>query len=656
MPVDHAEILQAVKDRQKWEDRQATWYKMRHNGLRRVNKPFPGASDLHFPLADMQIEKLKPFYLSQIYAADTIPSFLAKKNEASAMATEAALWFDSQLKHETNFEDEIAIGVDKMLNCAVVPFKVYWEAQRERLAFEAINPIHLIVPAYTGRLADADWIVHVQKYSKHAYARVPEFNKKAETMAAICGAKGEDGANTAGSYETTKTEREGITTTQEKGQIIVWEVFTRADDGQWEVATYSPSAPTLALRPVFRLPYNRGAFADKLPPPPFFELTMERKDRGYYDPRGVVERVAPFETSLCKDWNTMKDWQTQSTNLTYSAPNGIPANTGTLRHVPGQIYPFALQALTVPPAPVDIAEAMQGTRSVAEQLIGAPDFGTQQQGRDNKTAKEVTLIANVMGQSTDNRGRQFRRELGTGLRLAWAICLQYCEARLNYRTTEGFAELTPEALQQDYQIELNASGDNWNRQQVIQQAQAMFQMFRGDPFVDQYELRRDVLNALDPRKAKKLLLNTGSQNAAQLEDQAQEISIMLLGFPAEVRESDDHILHIQSGLGFLQRRISLGQPVGPEVVVLLHQHLTGHAQAAAKLQKDKWKQAEAQFAPQLQMLATVAQQAQAALKQQAMVAQQQQAMQTAQPAGPTGPAPAGVTPSLAQPIPQPFAA
>ena len=661
--IDHAEILSALNDRSKWEQRQATWYKMRHDGLRRVNKPFPGASDMHFPLGDMQIEKLKPFYISQIYATDTVAGFVPKKAEHHALAQEAALWFDSQIKHESNFEDEIAIAVDKMLNCAVVPVKVFWDAARERLAFEAINPIHLIVPTYTGRLAEADWIVHVQRYSKHAYKRIAEFDQSPETLAAICAGESGQGAATgaAGStYETTKQEREGITSTKDKGQIIVWELFYRDPAGAWRVRTYSPTSPQRPLRPEFTLPYNRGVFADKMPPPPFFEITMERKDRGYYDPRGVMERVAPFEASLCKDWNTAKDWQTQSTNLTYSAPKGIPANTGTLRHVPGQIYPFELQALTVPPIPVDINAQMQGTRAVAEQLIGAPDFGTQQLGKDNKTAKEVSLIASVMGQSTDLRARQFRRELGAGLRMAWAICLQYCAARTSYRTLDGFADLKPEALAQDYQVELNASGDNWNRQQVIQQAQSMFQMFAGDPFIDQEKLRRRVLNALDPRVTKELLLNAGTQNAAQLEDQAQEISIMLLGFPAEVRPTDNHVLHIQSGLGFLQRRMTTGEPVMPETIVLLHQHLGAHAQAAAKEQKDQWQQAAPQLAPGLQMLAAAAQQAQAALQQQAAAIQQQQQIAAAQQQvaamqQPTRPDPAAA-PALAPQPAQLFAA
>lgn len=663
MPVDHSEILQALKDRQKWEDRQATWYKMRHDGLRRVNKPYPGAADMHFPLGDMQIEKLKPFYLSQIYATDTVCSFISRSPQHQSIAQEAALWFDGLLKHDSNFEDQIAIAVDKMLNCAVVPVKVFHDPDRQRLAFEAINPIHLIVPPHTGRLAEADWIVHIQRYSKHAYARIKEFDQGPELMAAIAGSESKEAAST---YTDAKLQREGITTTADKNQIIVWEKYSRDEGGQWLVETYSPAAPNLPIRPPFRLPFNAGVFAEPLPPPPFFELTMERKDSGYYDPRGVMERLAPFEASLCKDWNTLKDWQTQSSNLTYTAPKGIPANNGTLRHVPGQIYPFEIQALTIPPSPVDMGASMQSTRLVAEQLIGAPDFGTgQQNGRDQKTAREVNLIASVMGQSTDLRARQFRRELGQGLRMAWAIALQYCSQKRSYRTLEGFAELSADIFAADWQIELNASGDNWNRQQVIQQAQALLQMFRGDPFINQEELRRDVLNAIDPRRTKTLLLNAGTQNAMQMEDQAQEISIMLLGFPAEVRESDHHILHLQSLQGFLQRRLALGEAITPETVVMIAQHAGAHAQAAAKTQKDQWQQAGPQLQPFLQQLGAAAQQAQVALQAQAQAAQQAQALaaqaQAAAPAvspRPVGPgrAPMPAPAALAPAAPQPFAA
>lgn len=633
--VTHEEILEAVQARSTWENRQATWYKMRHDGLRRVNKPFPGAADMHFPLGDMQIEKLKPFYLSQLYANDTVASFTSLRQEFMAAQNEAALWFDYQLKQESNFEDELNIAVDKMLNCAVAPVKVYWCPTRERIVFESVNPTHLIVPAHTGRLAEADWIVHVQHYSRHAYARLEGFDQSPETLAAIEAGANASTTNTA-SYDTARSNREGITTNSKKDMLVVWEKYSRDESGKWVIDTYSPSAPTRPLRAAFGLPYAQGIFAEKCCPPPFFELTMERKDRGYYDPRSVMERLAPFEAALCKDWNTQKDYQTLVCNPVFTAENGVP-NTANLRMVPGQILPFKLSAVQMPPIPVDITQSMMGTRSVADQLIAAPDFGTgsQQQGRDNKTAKEVSLIASVMGQAADMRTRSFRRELGHGLRMAWALCLQYVKTRRDYFNLDGYAQVSPEALTGSYRIELNASGDNWNRGMVVQQEQALFQMFRGDPFINQEELRRGLLNAMDPRKTKKLLIGQGSQQAAQLEDQAQEISIMILGYPAEVKETDDHAAHIQSIAGFTQRRATKGEPLPAETLGLLAQHVGAHAQALQKTNRDQWKAQGPQIQQFMQQLGMAAQQAAA----QEQAAQQQMLGMGGYPAAPNQPQP-----------------
>ena len=76
-----------LSDRQKWEDRQELFYKMRNHGLRRKSKPFPSAADLHYPLIDTVIEKLTPFYLQQLSGAALLADFIATdgsgKNEAA---------------------------------------------------------------------------------------------------------------------------------------------------------------------------------------------------------------------------------------------------------------------------------------------------------------------------------------------------------------------------------------------------------------------------------------------------------------------------------------------------------------------------------------------------------------------------------------------
>jgi hypothetical protein len=146
-----------------------------------------------------------------------------------------------------------------------------------------------------------------------------------------------------------------------------------------------------------------------------------------------------------------------------------------------------------------------------------------------------------------------------------------------------------------------------------------------------------VLEADDPRLVKRLLLDEGTQQAEQQEDQAQELSIMLLGFPAQVRPSDDDASHLQSMVGFTQRRMQTGEPMSGEFLTLLAQHAEGHFAAMKKKQPQVAQQRGQQF----QMwIAEVKRGAQAAMQQQQ--AMQAQAMQQGgQPMGNVVPIAAG---------------
>lgn len=601
------DVLDALKSRSQWELRQSTWYQMRHDGLRRRNKPWQNAADMHFPLADMLIEKLKPTYVAQIFATDTVASFVAQSSEYSAYQSACGQWFDYHLKQASNFEESMPVAIDAMLQAGKAVVKVLWNTATGRLEFEAVNPVYIIVPPWTEKLHDADWIVHVQTYSKSAYERLPDsFDKSPDTIQAI---QGHDTSSEAGTYEQNKYTREGLTRAKHDGEIIVWEMFIRQEDGTWLVKTYSPAAPTRPLRADFGLLYNKGVFEGRTPPPPFAEFNCELKERGYYSGRGICERVMAFEVSLCKDWNTLKDYQTLTCAPLFSAESGVPQNAN-LRMAPGQILPFKLTAVSFPPAPVDLHQSMNGTRALAEQLVAIPDAGVgrSNESKEKRTAAEVNLIGSIMGRNDDLRSRIFRRELAHLLNLAWGLLLQFKGDDLGYFIDDEMLTLDQQALTGSYRIEPNGSGDNYNRGLVLQRAIARKQMFTNNPNVNQVELDKSVLEADDPRLVKRLLLNQGSQQAAQLEDQAQEISIMLLGFPAEVRASDDDWSHIQSCTGFVQRRATTGEPLTPETLKHLALHIETHL-AALKKKNPQIYQQRAQAVGQL--VAMLRQEAQA---------------------------------------------
>ena len=614
------DIQAAITARKTWEDRQATWYQMRHDGLRRRNKPWPNAADMHAALADDIIEKLKPTFVQQVYATDTIANLVALKSEWQSYQAGAAQWFDHQLKQESNAEEELEIAIDTMLERGKCPIKVYWDADAGHMVFEAIDPIYLIVPPWTGPLCHADWIVHVQRYSKAAYKALPGgehgFKQDVETMAKICGAEAE-----SSSLETQQLQREGITKGVNKEEIVVWEIYFRDADRKWRIKTYSPAAPTLDLRPEFGLPYNKGIFATSKPPPPFGCFRFEIKQRGFFAPRGVCERVAAEEASMCKDWNTIKDYQTLTCSPVFYAKSGVPQGAN-LRMIPGQILPFELAAVTFPQIPMDLALQMRGTQQMAQERLSVPSVGQARtvDPAQKKTAAETNLIASIMGASGDVRSRSFRRDLGELLKLAWGIGVQYRREMLDYYFNAELQKIDAQALDGLYRIEASGSGDNSNRALVLQKAVSRKQMFTGNPNINQRELDRSVLEADDPRLVKRLLLNEGTQAAEQIEDQAQEISIMLLGFPAQVRPADDDASHLQSLVGFVQRRATTGEALTAEHLQAIGLHAGEHMQAMKKKNPQAWAQKGHQLQAWLRELhqhATAAQQAAAAAQEQA---------------------------------------
>jgi hypothetical protein len=504
----------------------------------------------------------------------------------------------------------------------------------------------LIVPPWTARLDKADWIVHVQRYSKAAYKSLKGWKSDHETIQRITG---EDTSH-SNAFDAQKLQREGLTRGSSKEEIVIWELTYRDEKNQWRVKSYSPTQPDIELRPEFGLPYNQGIFAREAPPPPYAEFTCELKERGWYASRGVCERVAPFEASLCKDWNTMKDFQTLTCAPVFYAEQGVPQNAN-LRMIPGQIMPFKLAAVQFPGIPVDIYQAMQGTRQTAEQLMAVPDVGT---GRSvdpskNKTAAETNLIASIMGQTQDARARVFRGDLGRLLNLAWGIAVQYQRESLDYYFDEELQKIDPRVLDGKYRIEPNGSADNVNRAMVVQRAVARKQMFTGNPNINQRELDRSVLEADEPRLVKRLFLNEGTPQAEQLEDQAQEITVMLIGFPAQVRPSDDDAAHLQSLVGFVQRRAQMGEPLTPEFLTLVAQHAEAHMTALKKKNPPVWQQKGKQLQAWLTQIKQHIQQMQQQAQQQAGPAQMQPAA-SQQPQGNVVPMPpaGGIPPQLAQ--------
>lgn len=571
-----------LNDRQEWEKRAEMFYRMRHHGLRRKVKPFDGAADLHFPLADSFIERLRPAFFQQLYATDTMAQFVSPRKEQSGESVvSAGRWFDYQVKQRSNLESEILTVIDWMLMVGRAVMKVRWNPDKKMLAFDAIDPRMIIVPATTMDLATADRLVHVRQFTEEAFLRSKEFDLKRikRVKLEIDNFKAARDAQESGlnQSQSTKDIREGIVTNE--SVITVWEVWQPDDNGKLGYHCFCPTVPEVNLKDRVENPYDH----DELP---FIDFPYEIKDKGWYSPRGLVEMVATFEAELTNLLNQKHDTLTLTNRPVFLNERNEGTNIASFKLTPGQALPRGLKPAVWPKVPFDFQEAIQAVREIAEGRVTVPDFGITRLSdtTQRRTATEVNAVSQMFQQSSDLRLRVFRIGLGKLYRQAWKVLLQYAKKDLNFFYVDQFEEITTRELHDEYAIIPNGSADGVNKAYLFQKAISRFQMFNGHPFIDQMELVKTVLEADEPSIVRRLVTNPGLRANDEREEQAMEIAVMAKGLPATVSPNDDHVEHLRVCLAYIVQNSQAGgvQP-GVNELRLLEFHITQHLQALEQI-------------------------------------------------------------------------
>ena len=587
------QIVEAVGQRSPWEIRQTRWYELRHHGLRRTNKPWPKAADLHWPLIDTAIEKLKPLFLQQALGMDVVASFIPMRQQLNAYTKVAEDWFNYKIREKTNFTDEILSWVDYTLMSGRGVMKCFWNPGDKRVGFEAVDPMYFVVPAYTVDLQDADWAVHVMPMSVNAYKRMAgQFGWKADskTIEKIRGnPQTDDNIPGAATEDDAKQLREGITYTTNTDGVIVWEVYRKRDDGVWEVYLYSPAAVDLDLRDPMELPYDHAQL-------PFVDFPYEIKDKGWFSPRGVCEILAPFELTMTSMWNHKHDAMTLYNRPLFRAERELP-NSINLRFSPGQILPYGVAPVQMPQPPVSFDQELNQTRAVAENRIGSPDYAMGSAmggGSDRRTATEIQSINAQSMQSGDLRARLFRMALGKLYRQAWGLYVQYDSKSLRYRFAEDSLDADPVALHDQYELEPKGGMDMVSRQMMVQQAINRKQLFMNSPWVDQVELDKSIMELDDPSLIKRLLRDPGQKQQDELEDETKTIPTLLIGIPVPAKPGQNYAGRIGVLMQYLNAAIQQGQQFSPAsknaFMVRIDSLLQGYEQVATnearKLRKE----------------------------------------------------------------------
>lgn len=575
----YEQIIHDLENRKEWATKQPVWYTMRRDGIRRKHKPWPNAADMHYPLIDTIVDKLKPFYLNQLFATERMADFVSSDPADTADILGASYWFDYKLKHISNLEDEVASAIDAMLVYGRGILKVYWDVKEKKICFDAIEPLFIIVPDSCKDIRYAERLVHVKHMTPWEYKHGPMSKKYKQDESFVKQITGsQDSTADEAQYINIKRISEGITHSANNDNIVVWEVYERQADQSYKVHTISPVKPREDIRAAFKLtykPYNGSPCI----PIPFIDFTIEKTQKNWYSPRGVAEILAPYELSMCKMWNSKHDCMSVYNSPMLAAQKDIPM-TQNIRAIPGQILPFPVAAIQMGTPPISFDQEMISTRSVAEQRIATPDFGigdknAADQKRDNKTATEVEALMSVTSAVVDMRSRIFRRSLGKCYELSWNILCQFDED-LSYLQNEEFKEMPEDVKKKVKSIKPNGSSDSWNINARWQKAARRKTLLGESKYIKQWELDKTILELDEPGLVERLYTDPQIDEKKQAELQMKEMPVLMMGFPITPNESDDDQFHIGVMYQFLISQMMQQKPPPPQQT---GQAIQGHLQA-----------------------------------------------------------------------------
>lgn len=575
-----------LTERLVWENKQRLYYRMRHDGLPRLNKPFQTAADSHYPEIDLAIRKLKPFWMGQITAGDRLCVFTSMKEQVETITEAAADYLHFTLCNRTEFLRKMRVLIDTMMltgrgimKAVVDPTDGY------ALKFESINPLFILMPQEANTFEDADEFVHVRQFTVEAYKRLDDrYCKDAETISKIRGSKD---WQSLGIYNQDVRLQEGISFTRQQNQIILFEHYTKTASG-WTVNTYCPMSPDTPVRKAYTMPYK----VNGKPSLPFFSFQMEVKNEGWYSPRGLGELLAAVEQYMTKLWNEKADAMTFANRPLYTGEKEI-VNSANYRWQPGEYIPGNIRGVQQGPFPFDFDREIMFARGIGEQLAQAPDFGIVDTtgaatGGKARTATENNRIGALQAAGGNDNAQMFREDLSKLYRHVWGLICQFKEREFTFYAAQSVNTLPQEALHDSYIITPDGSPDGWNRMARFQKAIGAVQTFAGNPNVDAEVLTKEALNAYDARLAIKAFVPTNLKGASEYEDEAMIINSLLAPgsgkppFPATVAPSQDHVTRLKALIEWIHACGVIGTPVDPMARQRVHERIGAHLQILQK--------------------------------------------------------------------------
>jgi hypothetical protein len=586
----YSAISDALNARTQRDRDQALWYELTKRGWRRRHKPFPGCADYDIKLADSMLEGVKPSYYAAIRGGDSLFRFTGLDTDSVDSQDDAAYLLDDRLNYHSNFNKFVPSYIHACLQSGVGMAKEIWNVEKGENDFSVVPPEYWVVPEETDEVQDADWFVHIMQLSVDQFMRDERFKAECRTEDYVNNIKG-TGNPYAVQRRQAKCRREGLTYSDDKNRIVLWEIWERTDAGAWMYSTKVPSIWTgqeddeeqdpmmrATVRDLMLSPYQHGRL-------PFVPMKFEQPEEGIYAPRGIPELTATYQTGAVKALNQQQDRLTFVGTPCFSADREVPG-ASNITLTPGIVVPFPVKVLDMGSVPIDYEKQINLMRELAEWRISTPDFGVVDENGGARTAREMSLRAQESQQGSNIRVTLMRNALQELGFMAWENLRQFDRSSLDYIRDGELQTADAKVWDGKYRIEPGGAVDGSSKLQQMQQAQANIEVGEKMPFVALDQIVGDYYGLQGPSLRKRYILDQGEKAQSEMERQATELTDMVtIGFPIHRKPWDVDVAHITAIGFYLAALQQKNTPPTPESAMLILQHGQEH-EAALKGTKD----------------------------------------------------------------------
>ncbi len=612
------EIMDALKERVQWENELARGQAQRKcmDRAKVNNHPWPRASNTRYPLSDTLIAQFTPFLFKILYSSERVAFFRALSSQNATSQGLIADWFDFKIKNDTDLEEIIQHCIDKLLQDGETVIKIMWNDKIECFKFEFIDNLFFVTPSTTLKLEDAPWCVHVLQKSKEWILKrfkdvqgIEAFvDRVANSTTAI---------NDQGQREENEYMREGISITPKNKNIVIWEKHYKVEGGLPRITFLSPDDPDFDFNTDVEYEHDIGGYA-------FEHTKWEKIDNKLHSSRGIPRLVMEGEFTLTAIERSKQNAMTLYNTPLISAQGNIPANTQNISWQSGTFLPFPVTVTQMGEPPISWDLEARNQREKWERRVGAPDYGIGQgnTNNDSRTATEVKSIAFQQSQSVDLITGNWRMFLGKTFKKAWRHVVEANKAKpiksLEFYLGGQNRVISPEILNNEWQITITGSAESVNRETMTQKAITLWQMCQNNPFANVGEAWKNVLQNLIPGEVDRFYQDPQARQQEQSKKTASDISVIIAaGFPMVPDPTDDLLTAGTTAAQFLQGAAQKGQQINPQQINLISAYIAACREGLKQNDKQGYMQL-------MQVLNQMdAQSQQQALQQRQQVGQQQ---------------------------------